>query len=371
MSRRRNTHRDADAVCAWCQLIPARDDAFVCDGCLDDFATALRELLPGTSARPEVMLGHVGWCEYPRRREIVPGLWEDLEAHVAGERGIDYRTLGGSGGLDVDDTDLLPGERRGVVPTGIVIPQRAAQVKTELVRSLRALVVACRDARIEHTAPDGQELRSNRLVPAMSEWLQWRVDAIAFHPEVAEHARVAFWAIDSARWVIDRPSTRQHLGDCPVEDCDGYLTATPEATFAHCNIERHAVEAQPLRDRLIADLDDKLMPAADIARISTYLGLRRDRVAVRKQINQWAHRDRIWVAEYDTPLDDQGKPIAPLVGPPCDRKTRCHEHGCAAVLASRGEALFRFEQVYDALLEHEAKTNPIDDEFDTTESKGA
>lgn len=295
MSRRRNVTRSSTAtVCGWCQQDNTRDGAYACDDCIDEFVRCLRDLLPSSSDRPEVMLGHVGWCEWPRPVELIPSLWEDLTSHVAGERGVDYRTLGGSGGLDVDDTDLEPGERRGSVPTGIVLPERATKVKDELVRALRALVLVANEA---HLAAGGRDkdrpLRSSKLVPAMAEWLLWRVEAISLHPEAADLALGVCQAVGRAWWVIDRPEARQDLGDCPVDDCNGRLSAIAGATFAYCDAERHAVEAQPLRDRLIAELDDQLLDAAEIARISVFLGLRRDRDAVRRLINVWAHRGRI------------------------------------------------------------------------------
>jgi hypothetical protein len=53
------------------------------------------------------------------------------------------------------------------------------------------------------------------------------------------------------------------------------------------------VEARLLRDKLLAELDDRLCTAAEIARLSTYLGLQADRAKVRNRINVWAKRGRI------------------------------------------------------------------------------
>lgn len=398
MSRRRNTRRRGQepTTCVWCKAIPTRDGAYVCEEDLDAFVAALRELLPRPSDRAlsfglvryaetvdRVVVSSVlpgdeadatalvetvvraEWCPYPRPAELVPGLWDDLLNFVSGERGIDYRTVGGSGGLTVDDTALEPGERRGVVPTGIVLPERAAEIGAVVTRSLRALVLVCMEARVPYIDPAGPVDLSSRLVPAMVEWLLWRVDGIALHPEAAQHAQHVFEAVEAARWVVDRPETRQQLGDCLVPDCPGHLTATPYATYAHCDHEGHAVEAQPLRDQLLDDLDDRLCTAAEIARLSTYLQLRQPRDAVRKRVNQWGHRDRIKVRAYDTPTDDEGELIPPYAGPFC-RSAWCGHSSCPVVRESRGPALYLFGEVYDLLL----AANPSDDTSDT-DSKGA
>ena len=48
-----------------------------------------------------------------------------------------------------------------------------------------------------------------------------------------------------------------------------------------------------MRARLLGELDDRLCTAAEIAHLSTYLGLKADREQVRKRINQWNKRGLI------------------------------------------------------------------------------
>lgn len=327
MSRRRNTTRETTSGCAWrgCDQ-PTRDGAYVCDGCLDELADALRELLPAAGDRVDpnptrLTSTGVAWCPWPRPAELVPGLWDDLISAVAGEQGVDYRTLSIGAPSDA---------------TGIALAERAAEIAKALTQALRALVIVCRDARVEHTAPAGQRLKGRGLVPDMVEWLLWRVDGIALHPEAAARAQDVRDAVDDARWVIDRPSARQQLGDCIFPDCDGWLSAAPGARFARCNREDHSFEAQPIRDRMLSKLDDRLCTAAEIARLSTYLGLRADRTQVANRIRQWAHRGV----------------IAPH-----------------AKAAQDGEPRYRFADVYPLLLP--LVVEPDDQDSTSTTSKGA
>lgn len=303
MSRRRNTHRDHPAAaptCSWCVTRPTRDGLLVCDQCLDGFAAGLRDLLPTQSDRP-LFVGlvryagtgpsRVEWCPFPRPTETVPGLWDDLLASVAGERAIDYATLGSSASGS--------GER-GVASTGINLPERAVEIEAEVARSLRHLVVVCRDLRVQHAAPAELSL-SSRLVPAMVEWLRWRVDGIAAVPEAATAAARVRDAIDAARWVVNRPPVRQQLGPCLVEGCPGQVTAVPGAAYARCDGEEgHAFDAQPFRDWLLGEADELLCTAAEIANgIAAWLNRRDECEQIRKRVNQWVHRGQLTVRGTD------------------------------------------------------------------------
>jgi hypothetical protein len=251
------------------------------------------ERTPGD--RETLRPAQIEWCVYPRPRQIVPGLWDELQATIVGERAIDYggSTGGGSG-------------ERGVVLVGLVLPEVASDVAELLRLWLRHLVRLAVEYRLDHNAPPEWTSRFPQAsVPGMAEWLAWRIDAMAWNPEVADAADNTRRLIGQATWVVNRPTARQQLGDCPVADCEGHLSAVPGSTFATCHLDRaHHVEAQPLRDRLLGDLNDRLHTAAEIARLTTYLGLRKNREQVRKQINQWAKRERI----LPRGTDDQGDP---------------------------------------------------------------
>ena len=296
-------------LCTWTNCgRPTRDGALVCEESLDDLAAGLRALLPSTSDRPDqlstarltVTAGGVvfGWCPLPRPMAVVPGLWDELQATIVGDRGIDYRALGGGKGASGS-------EGEGVVATGISLNERASEVSSLLRAWLRHLVLICQDHRLDHLAPAEWQPRSTHLVPAMAEWLTWRIDAMAWNPEAAAAAEQVDRIIDQARWAIDRPESRQQLGLCPVEGCDGHVSAVHGAAFAICGKCRGQVEAQPLRDRVLAEADGQVMTAAQFADFATRYGSNASpetvRERTRKALSKWAQRDQILPAGYVTP----------------------------------------------------------------------
>lgn len=320
---------------------PTRDGLFVCDGCLDRLAKDLRSLLPAAGDRPEMlrkvhyrivrrpivgdvwcpwpmMLEDVGimWCPWPRPREDEPGLWASLQSAIAGERGIDYRALGGGTG--------------GSGATGLTLNEAGVHAATRLRKALRQLVITCMAAHVDHTAPADWAPRAAAEVPAMAEWLSWRVSGLATHPEVARHPKTIHDAIEAARRIVMPAPRHQQLGDCLVDGCDGHMTAEVEDDFATCDKCGSWVETQPLRDWLIDELEHRLVTAAEAANLSTYLALRFDREAVRKRVNLWAHRGRL----IDPRVIEWTPGLCPWPAP--------------------AELRFRFGDVYDLLLLHEA-----------------
>ena len=136
-----------------------------------------------------------------------------------------------------------------------------------------------------------QELPADNL-SALSRWLMWRVDGFALVDIGPDAVDEITSAVAHCHRLIDRPADRQYLGPCDM--CDsGRLYARPGGTWARCDSCEAATEAEKIRVRLLTELDDRLCTAAEIARLSTYLGLQADRETVRKRINQWASRKRI------------------------------------------------------------------------------
>jgi hypothetical protein len=127
---------------------------------------------------------------------------------------------------------------------------------------------------------------------AMSRYLLWRVDGLALldiGPEAVDEITAA---VAACHRLIDRPADRQYLGQCKF--CEsGRLYARSGSTWARCESCDTGIDAQELRDGLLAELDDRLCTAADIAKLSTYLGLKANREQVRNRINQWHKRKRI------------------------------------------------------------------------------
>lgn len=102
-------------------------------------------------------------------------------------------------------------------------------------------------------------------------------------------------------WVIDRPATKQYLGDCSMvygegslrQECAGRIYGRAGKDRARCDTCGAEWEATELREHLLRQLDDRLCTAAEIAHLSTYLGLLAGREQVRKRINQWASRGQV------------------------------------------------------------------------------
>lgn len=297
MSRRRGLRADTAVLEAVCDCArPTRDGAYLCEDCLDVLAESLRSLLPGRDSRRGRLAQFADWCPFPAVMvgEEVPGLWATLLSVVAGEAGVDYRKIGGgSGGSD---------------ETGIDLNERAARVARTVEKTLRHLVVACMASGVGHSAPavnnptaHGPRSRDN-LVPDMCRWLLWRVDNMAWHPDVAPLVHEVNKAVDAAVWVVDRPPTRQQLGPCPIPGCPGTLSATLGGTWARCTDKscRHQTEAQPLRDDVLIRVGSSLVTAAEFADLAVYLGGYADwtkaRDQIRKRVNQWATRHRVVAA---------------------------------------------------------------------------
>lgn len=207
----------------------------------------------------------------------VPWLAEELEVTVARQQGIDYRRLGGSSG------GKKPIERPSPANMG------AAEARAHLRALLVSWALFCDAERVRNSSPH-EGLPADELV-ALSRWLLWRVDGLALHEIGSEAVDELTSAVAHCHRLIDRPSDRQYLGTCDL--CTGRLYARPGSAWAKCDECDAAVNAEDVRAKLLAELDDRLCTAAEIARLSTYLGLKADRETVRKRINQWSARGKL------------------------------------------------------------------------------
>lgn len=128
-------------------------------------------------------------------------------------------------------------------------------------------------------------------------WLGEKVSAVRLHPAGSDiiDGIMRWWA--AGMWVIDRPAQRQFLGECGVDPdglaCGGRIYGRAGKPEASCDTCGGVYQAEVLRERLLKELDDRLCTPAEIAHLSTYLGLMSGREQVRKRINQWAARGRI------------------------------------------------------------------------------
>lgn len=227
---------------------PTRDTFTVCETCLDGLARSLGD---------------------------VPWLIEELEVTVSRQQGVDYRRLGGSSG----------GKKPAEMPTPGNMG--AAEARTHLKALLVSWTMLCHEEGVRHQSMSA-DLPADDAV-ALSRWLLWRVDGLGMHDAGHDAVDEIVSAVAHCHRVIDIPTDQQYLGDC--DQCsEGRLYASPTARWARCRKCEAVSDAEELRAALLSRLDDRLCTAAEIARLSTYLGLRLDREQVRKRINQWAKR---------------------------------------------------------------------------------
>lgn len=213
------------------------DDTTICRACTADLEQALAEL---------------------------PALVGDLESTLSRQGG---RSDGGSRAAE----HPVPYDVRA---SGVLGDLRAV-----LVGWIRDL-----DDKPEHHPADNLE--------AMARWLLARLSGIATHPAAEEIHREIFAAFDRGCRAIDNPPDRQFLGTCPT--CSlADIYARVGATGVICRDCGTAHEVTELRESLKARLDDRLVTAAEFARMRAYLGEAVDRDHIRRLVNVWATRGRI------------------------------------------------------------------------------
>lgn len=113
---------------------------------------------------------------------------------------------------------------------------------------------------------------------------------LAGDPAGPDISRKVLVAVERCRRVIDTRPARQYLGEC---DCGGPLYAELGSDTAACRDCKAEQSADLRRSALLAELEGRLCTAAEIADLSTHLGLKADREQVRKRINSWHRRGRI------------------------------------------------------------------------------
>lgn len=226
---------------------PTRDAAYFCDECARSLSTAL---------------GDIAWLE------------DELDTTISRQAGVDYRTAGGTRGS----------ERPSPVSWG------ASEARTHLRSVLVAWVLFCDQEAVRHqSATAGLPADT---ITAMSRWLMWRVDGLALHDIGSEAVDEITDAVAKCHRLIDSRPPRQYLGQC--EACDqGRVYGTPGAQVAKCDTCGETIDADTVKRDLLAQLDDRLCTASEIAKLSTHLGLTAGREQVRKRVEYLARKDRI------------------------------------------------------------------------------
>lgn len=133
---------------------------------------------------------------------------------------------------------------------------------------------------------------------ALAQWLQNRLEAIRMHAAGGDLVEEISACTAAARYVIDRPASRQFLGLCAEQnggedDCTGSVYGKAGRPMARCDGCGAEWVAEDLRAYLLDSLEDRICTAGEIAELSTYLGLDIGREQVRKRVNLWASRGRL------------------------------------------------------------------------------
>lgn len=232
-----------------------RDDAYVCEACADSLAKALGD---------------------------VPWLNDELEVTITRQRAIP--TEGGSRSTE----------------TPLPWHDAAAEVRRTLHGLLATWVRFCAEDQVRHQAATDRLPEDN--LPSMSRWLLWRVDGLALHDIGPEAVDEITDAVAACHRVIDRRPDRWYAGPCTAEDesgggeCGTDLYALRSTGIVECRKCETAYDVAERRKWLLAEAEDRLAPAAEIARAVSWLGalpLTADRV------RQWAARDRLVAKSHD------------------------------------------------------------------------
>lgn len=230
---------------------PTRDHAPVCDTCADNLTQALSEL---------------------------PWLTTELNVTLTGTKGVDYRRSGGTPSSE----PRLP------------IHVAASELLTDIRATLTSWVKFCADEHIRHQSPKlGLPADS---IQAMSGWLLWRVDGLAFHdigPDAVEEITVL---VVKGKRLVDRPADKWYAGPCDQNECGADLYARSTVGNVKCAECGATYDIGERRTWLLEAAEDRLATAADLARAVSWLGaapLTSDRV------RKWAERGRILAHGHD------------------------------------------------------------------------
>lgn len=202
---------------------PTRDAAYVCDDCGDRLAKAL---------------GDMTWLE------------EELETSIGKQRGL--------------PTEGSPAGSEKSLPFHVA----AAEVRDNLRNTLVGWVRICAEEGVRSSDPrDG--LPENTLT-AISRWLLWRVDGLAYHEAGGDAVDEITYAVTQAVKAIDLAPERQYVGPCA---CGRDLYRKPGAVMAKCRACGESYDAEVLMAALRARVPDLLVTASEGAGLLSRYGL--------------------------------------------------------------------------------------------------
>lgn len=249
---------------------PTRDDAWVCDHCVETFGHTLADL---------------------------GALDIEVQTTMARLRGLP--TQGGSRAAEKP----LPWH------------DKAAEARRVLNGLLSSWVRFCEE---EEVRGPGSTFPADTIA-SKAAWLETRVAGLALMdigPECVDEITDA--AAECHRLVFWKRRSRIYLGPCGAvetddegvesEPCPGDVYADEGEPVGFCEECGQGVTVAIRQGALNKELDDRLCTAAEIARLSTFLGLDQPRETVRKRVLYWHRHKRI----AQRGMDYDATPPAPM-----------------------------------------------------------
>lgn len=225
--------------------LPTRDNAYVCDDCLDKAGKAL---------------GDIAWLD------------EQLAITIGKQRGAP--TEGGPAGAEKS------------LPFNVA----AAQVRDDLRNTLVGWVRVCHEEGVRSSDPK-PGLPADSLT-AMARWLLWRVDGLAFHEAGYEAIDEIVYAVAQAHRTIDRAPERQYVGPCA---CGRDLYRKPGAVMVKCRACEAEYDAEALTDSLRAQVMGRLVTTKEGATLLS----RFDLPTAEGTIHSWVSRKKLTPHGHD------------------------------------------------------------------------
>lgn len=233
---------------------PTRDDTWLCDDCQDEFTLTLADL---------------------------GALDEELVVTITRQRAA--ATTGG--------------------PRSATTPLPWHEGAGDARRALHGLLVSWVRLCAEEDVKGPQIAFPADSIPSLAAWLATRVHGLALHdagPDAMDEITDA--AAECHRIVFWKRKSRIYLGTCgkvttdedgnEYDPCPGEVYADEDEPVGHCDLCREGATVVVKRSAMEAELDTRLYTAAEIARLSTFLGLDAPRDQVRKRVLYW-HRHKL------------------------------------------------------------------------------